>query len=190
MVNRTLIRRYLACVVVIAATVVIVSFYAGRIVKSNSYRQTEKTLTDFAVSLQSVLKETARGSGPLEDIEEFCRVAGTDATRVTVIRPDGTVIGDSQADIELLDNHGDRPEIKEAFGGEIGVSRRFSKTVRQQLIYVALPLQAFGGRLAVLRTSRPVGDVERELRSAYTRIAVAGVVVLDRNLRILSLIHI
>lgn len=59
-----------------------------------------------------------------------------DGVRITIIRPDGTVTGDSQADYKKLDNHSDREEIKKAQAEKESVTIRNSDTVGKKLMYV------------------------------------------------------
>ncbi|MGQ9810422.1 MAG: two-component system histidine kinase PnpS [bacterium] len=62
--------------------------------------------------------------------------------RVTIISTDGTVLGDSDLDIEEIakvENHLDRPEIQEAINKGIGVSKRYSYTLKRPLLYMAVP---------------------------------------------------
>jgi len=64
-----------------------------------------------------------------EGLQTFCREIGAlGATRVTVILPSGQVVGDSAQDPNLMDNHLDRPEVREALKGQVGVSIRYSLT--------------------------------------------------------------
>ena len=64
--------------------------------------------------------------------------------RITVILPSGQVVADTSEDPQQMDNHADRPEVKSALRGEIGRSTRFSRTVGEQLTYVAVPLRQDG----------------------------------------------
>jgi two-component system phosphate regulon sensor histidine kinase PhoR len=74
--------------------------------------------------------------------------------RITIIEADGRVSADSDVlDLAKMDNHGDRPEIRAAFAGEVGTSLRPSTTFKRDLLYVAV---AFGKPLRVLRLSRPI----------------------------------
>ena len=57
--------------------------------------------------------------------------------RVTWIDKDGTVLYDSQADADAMENHADREEIQQALTGESGTARRFSTTLSQQTLYAA-----------------------------------------------------
>jgi two-component system phosphate regulon sensor histidine kinase PhoR len=64
--------------------------------------------------------------------------------RVTIIAPDGTVIGESQVPVEHLDaiaNHADRPEVaaaRAAGAGAAGWAQRPSATIGQEMYYVAM----------------------------------------------------
>ncbi len=80
---------------------------------------------------------------------------------VTVILPNGKVIADTRKDPSQLDNHADRPEIKEALQGHIGRNIRYSYSVEKDLIYVAVPVYKGGQVIAVVRTSFPYSATER-----------------------------
>jgi two-component system, OmpR family, phosphate regulon sensor histidine kinase PhoR len=61
--------------------------------------------------------------------------------RVTLIQPDGVVIGDTDFDaagLLQLENHGSRPEVMAALRGEIGVSTRTSPSRGDEEVYVAV----------------------------------------------------
>lgn len=60
--------------------------------------------------------------------------------RVTIISSNGSVIYDSAADEERMDNHLEREEVKEALERGIGMSERKSKTLSEKSIYCALRL--------------------------------------------------
>jgi len=61
--------------------------------------------------------------------------------RVTLIAPNGTVIGDSdvgQARLAQLENHLQRPEVQEALKNGSGSALRYSDTLRTSMIYSAM----------------------------------------------------
>jgi len=61
--------------------------------------------------------------------------------RVTLIRPDGKVVGDSEFsgdDLEQLENHYKRPEVTEAREHGIGMSRRRSASAGDDEFYLAI----------------------------------------------------
>jgi len=75
--------------------------------------------------------------------------------RITVVRLDGTVAADSAEDPAHMDNHGDRPEIAAAARTGRGASRRHSKTVGQDLIYVAKPVRDGARHVGYVRAAMP-----------------------------------
>ena len=86
-------------------------------------------------------------------------LSGTANVRITLIEPDGTVKVDSDNDAHEMDNHANRPEVKEALAGESGQSIRFSNTMKMYFFYYATPISAddFTG---VLRVSVPVDEIQ------------------------------
>ncbi|OGR25805.1 MAG: PAS domain-containing sensor histidine kinase [Desulfuromonadales bacterium GWD2_54_10] len=61
--------------------------------------------------------------------------------RVTLIAPDGTVIGDSDvgmARLAQLENHLQRPELQEALKNGSGSAMRYSDTLRTSMLYSAM----------------------------------------------------
>lgn len=64
--------------------------------------------------------------------------------RFTIIHSSGAVLGDSQLtnrEISQLEDHSSRPEIIAALSGETGLSKRFSQSLNQELLYVAKKLE-------------------------------------------------
>jgi len=69
------------------------------------------------------------------------RLGNASNSRVTLILNNGRVIGDSYIDenqIDLLENHSDREEFIEALQTGFGWSSRYSSSVNQQQLYVAI----------------------------------------------------
>ena len=83
-------------------------------------------------------------------------------------RKDGVVLGDSELDGESLsaiENHSDRPEIQRARQDGLGVARRYSTTVRADLLYVAVPVDNPAlPSLGFVRLALPLTDVAEQLR--------------------------
>ena len=112
-------------------------------------------------------------------VDRLCKEAGTATlTRITVILPDGLVIGDSDENPAVMENHRTRPEIAVALTGGTGQSLRYSVTLRRRLMYVAIPLRLNGeGVTAVVRTSVPLIVVEDALATFYRHVALGGLAV-------------
>ena len=81
-------------------------------------------------------------------------------TRVTLIALDGTVLGDSEEDPATMENHATRPEIRDALSTGSGESTRYSTTLGQKMMYVAVPISHQGEVLGIARVSLPLTAVE------------------------------
>ena len=108
----------------------------------------------------------------------YLEAAGTSATdlRVTLIQPDGEVVYDSFTDAASLDNHLDRPEVREAQEKGEGISIRESDTMRHDTYSYAMRLS--DGYL--LRIAREAESLWNFLFSAIPLLllAVAGLVIM------------
>ncbi len=57
--------------------------------------------------------------------------------RITLVSSDGTVLADTSASVEELENHSDRKEIEDAIKNGKGTSSRYSNTLMQKTLYYA-----------------------------------------------------
>jgi len=117
--------------------------------------------------------------------EEWTDVAqwlgGISRTRVTLIREDGVVVGDSNVPYPLVsqvENHSDRPEVRAALSGQPGVAQRLSETVRSQMIYVAVPWKRSDGDIAVVRLALPATELDEAVSDLTRGLTVSGGVAL------------
>jgi two-component system phosphate regulon sensor histidine kinase PhoR len=88
--------------------------------------------------------------------------------RVTVVLPDGRVTVDSEADAAGMENHrsASRPELLQAFRGQVGWNIRRSATVGIPFLYVAAPCA--GG--AAVRIAVPIPAIEAQAADIRARI--------------------
>ncbi|MCA9256206.1 MAG: HAMP domain-containing protein, partial [Phycisphaerales bacterium] len=114
-------------------------------------------------------------------------LGGMDAVygRITIIAPDGVVWADSDATASEMESHANRPEVIEAMKNGYGQSRRWSATVKRELMYVALRVDRAGGKrrpadtLGVVRVSMPVFRITEQTgttRELIWRIAGLGLI--------------
>lgn len=97
--------------------------------------------------------------------------------RITLVRPDGVVIGDSEFDddsLRALQNHSTRPEIAEAVRTGLGSSRRPSPSTGDQELYVAVHVPPLG----IARVSLPTANIDAVSRDAREDIIVAALFAL------------
>jgi two-component system phosphate regulon sensor histidine kinase PhoR len=165
---------YPVYLVIILPSILIVGIYASTTLKKFYLR---KTAEDLAVRAHLIAREVAPSFAKenQQSLDELCKTVGSETgTRITLIHPSGEVLGDSDEDPQGMENHAGRPEVKAALLGNRGVYTRYSDTLRQEMMYVALPLEKDGEVIGVVRTSIPVSEIDATLGSIYQKIALAG----------------
>ncbi len=116
------------------------------------------------------------GPGAQSDLRGWCGELGNrSGTRVTVIRPSGKVLCDSARDPALMDNHSDRPEIREAVRAGKGMSVRYSHTLEKTLMYVAVPIFSSPNE-GVVRVALPVSTLSEALWTQRVRLGFGAIV--------------
>jgi two-component system phosphate regulon sensor histidine kinase PhoR len=115
-----------------------------------------------AVAQAGVLVLSTTDSDAATTIERL--VARTNL-RMTLVAADGSVLADSEAQADQMENHGDRPEVAAALAGDTGFDRRVSETLGEERIYVAVPA-GFGGERAALRVSESLSEINEIAASA------------------------
>ncbi|MDD5311181.1 MAG: ATP-binding protein [Candidatus Omnitrophica bacterium] len=106
------------------------------------------------------------------------RIGADLGVRVTIISPDGTVLGDSEVkkeDLPKLENHLSRPEVQQALKEGFGASQRYSYTLKKYMLYNA----AVVGKkkpVAILRLVIPVAKVA-EFEAGMQKILAVGVIM-------------
>ena len=88
--------------------------------------------------------------------------------RVTLIDQSGQVISDSQADAAKMDNHLNRPEIQQAAKTGYGKAARFSTTLQESMLYIAIPIRENAAVKGYVRLARPLVEVTESLNHLYS----------------------
>ena len=140
----------------------------------------DQTAKDLEARANLVKKQIVGLLNPLDSnaVDFICKESGQlSSTRITVILSDGKVIGDTRETPRFMDNHADREEVSGALGGYVSRSVRFSDTLQQKMMYVAVPLLEEQQVVAVLRTAISVASLDKTLHSVQLQIAFGGLVV-------------
>ncbi len=162
--------------------VTLISLLAVSLFASSAFRQffLERTAADLKSRAHLLEKQIEYFISPLDEmsVDSICKAVGEQLfTRITVILPSGKVVGDSEEAPESMDNHADRFEVAEALLGNVGTSTRYSSTLRQDMMYLAIPLEKNNEVIAVLRTSIPITSIYDELRSIQIQIGFGGLLI-------------
>jgi two-component system phosphate regulon sensor histidine kinase PhoR len=102
--------------------------------------------------------------------------------RVTVIAPDGTVLADSsvsEADTNRVQNHGNRPEVRQAMQAGRGRHVRRSETTGVRTSYFALRVDRTASiPAAVIRLGLPLTTLEARIGDMQQTLAIAFSIIL------------
>jgi two-component system, OmpR family, phosphate regulon sensor histidine kinase PhoR len=115
-----------------------------------------------------------------EAVDAICKLSGkASETRLTVVLPSGAVIGDTWETPRNMDNHANRPEIAGALSTGKGTSRRFSNTLQQNVVYMAVAVKRDSQPIGVVRTAIPLARMETQIARIRAQFwAIGGVVAL------------
>lgn len=102
------------------------------------------------------------------------QIAEKSGVRGTLIRADGSVVADSEADPATMENHAKRPEFVLALDGSTGSDIRLSRTVGREFLYVAIPTT--GGALRLALPTPEIDAHTHEIRANVLRAAVLAVI--------------
>ncbi len=122
-------KRIFRAIILVAFTVLLLSLSAimGVFYTHFSRAQKERLVTEVGLTVQGV---ELNGKSYLErlSVEDF---------RITWIDSEGSVLFDTQATAEEMDNHVGREEVNEAFETGTGESSRYSDTLMEKTVYIA-----------------------------------------------------
>jgi two-component system phosphate regulon sensor histidine kinase PhoR len=155
-------------VILILLTMLGLSIYLVGFIENSFVASLERSLQVQTLAVADVITPLLEqgvdpSSAQLDSIaKHWATVLGA---RVTIIRPDGVVLGESHEDRAQMSNHGDRPEVKDALATGNGRSIRFSNTVGYDMLYVATRLGDSSAPLGISRVALPLNQVQADIRN-------------------------
>ncbi len=169
--KNTIFRKiFINFVIVIFITAGLFLLFSSQIVKTYYINTLSKDLEQVARTVSSSVK-FMHSSNEKESIQEFVKEIGLSrGYRITIVGSDGVVWGDSEKSPEEMENHKNRPEIIKALKGEIGTSIRYSKTTKEYMLYVAVPIRRDGEIIGVARASMFMKSIYNLINTLKTRL--------------------
>jgi two-component system, OmpR family, phosphate regulon sensor histidine kinase PhoR len=186
---------YPGFLVVTLVALIAVTAYCSHCFRLVYHRQVRETLHQLAAATV----EQATDPNGLDRLCKRLSERSGGKTRFTIMAPSGLVWGDSHENPQGMENHTSRPEVQEALQKGSGSSVRFSPTLGQHMMYVALtrreqdtpvgvpnaykgprpegPLRGLGEPLAVVRVASPLTEIDQTLRGIYVNMLWAGLVI-------------
>jgi two-component system phosphate regulon sensor histidine kinase PhoR len=146
----------------------------GRVEK-HYLEQIEDSLRTKAILVREAVRKRPDGPEPL--LQNRIKALRQEIdTRITLLAEDGRVLADSEQDPEQMENHADRPEVRAARDHRFGASTRFSTTLSEPMMYVALPASADAGTVAYVRVALPLDKVQEQLTGLHHLVWSAAII--------------
>ena len=124
--------------------------------------------TDQLTKETAVVAHIIRSDGYNVFQRDFKQWQETLGSRVTIINTNGRVILDSATDTETLDNHKNRPEVRQADQEGVGTISRYSQTLGTHLVYVVRKIEGNEGPLFI-RIARSLNSLKEALLNVRLR---------------------
>ena len=129
-------------IILILVTMLGLGLYLSSFVRQTYLEDIESQLLTEAGMIGDVVSADFSGDPASPILDTAAKHwAGVIGARVTIIAPDGVVLGESDEDRMQMENHATRPEIAQAVAEGQGSSIRFSHTVGYDMMYAALRLE-------------------------------------------------
>jgi two-component system, OmpR family, phosphate regulon sensor histidine kinase PhoR len=175
--RRLLWRLYPSYLFITLFALISVSLYFSATMKDFFLRQKVEELEARAIIFRELFTSVMSLERPNE-INEFCKKVGNHSgIRITVITPSGKVIGDSGGEPDKMENHGGRPEVISAISGQTGDSIRYSNTLQERMLYVAIPVKQEDSTVAVIRTALSLAIIDTIFDLIRDKILWSGILV-------------
>ena len=171
MTTRIFFKLILTLAGLLAITAIGVQYLVTRVTERSYMEELRRGLESQARIADLSLRDSPPGTVN-RTVRDIAIRAGV---RVTLIREDGSVVADTDADPSTMENHATRPEFALALDGAAGSNIRLSSTVGKEFLYVAIPSSEGGA----LRLALPVPEIDartRDIRSKVVQTALLALV--------------
>ena len=166
-------RIFILYAIVILLAVLFVEIYITSAVRENYIDNLKKNLI---VQINLISKNM---SFRQTNLDSLCRQLKKDTNaRVTIIANDGKVIGDSDTDSALMDNHLHRTEIEQSLLFDTGMAIRHSDTLKHDFLYIAKNILQNGKAAGFIRMAVPLKDVDSSINLLRMKISLVVLIVL------------
>ncbi len=165
---------YLILIIALCSLIIGLSFYIIR----NSHIETKaKDLSDLATALKTEITPFVESKNTRE-LDIFVKDLGKAIhARITIIEPDGVVLADSEEDPSKMENHRTRTEVVLAMEGKTGKFLRTSDTLKQEMLYIAIPVSKNGKVVYVLRVSKFLKEINIIIGQLLEKIILVAIIV-------------
>ncbi|CAH1206316.1 Alkaline phosphatase synthesis sensor protein PhoR [Paenibacillus plantiphilus] len=177
--NSYRVRLTVIMVVMVGFSVLAAGIFMGKTFKDNHLNALEDNLVR---EMKIILDRMDWKHGKPEELygyytQEALRLKEITESRITFISGDGTVVGDSDHDPKMMDNHANRIEVEEAKAGGVGKAIRHSDTLDANLLYVAMQVDPGNPDSDMIRMALSLQDVDASMQRIWTALFI-GLLIL------------
>jgi two-component system phosphate regulon sensor histidine kinase PhoR len=173
--RRLFLKIMMSYMVLLLAVLVIMYLYMAYRVHEN-YISLER---DRLRSIAQVLARVIPQERSMTALQAWAHAFGDPSGfRITAIDPSGRVLADNQGSPAQMDNHSDRPEVRQAWENGTGSSVRFSRTLGKNELYLAYRVQLSDGNPLMLRVAMPLQEISQGLLTAQRGIFLISMFLL------------
>jgi two-component system, OmpR family, phosphate regulon sensor histidine kinase PhoR len=166
---------YLIAIILLTGSILIFTFQSLR---EHYLSSLEKELYSLNYALEPAITPLLLNKN-YSTLDSLVKAQGKKTkTRVTIIATDGEVLADSEKDPKTMENHKYRPEVIAAGDAKNGKSLRYSTTVNESMLYVAVKLVNQNETLGYSRISFFIRDINLILDSLMDRILNIALIVI------------
>ena len=169
-------KQFISSFLIIVLVLFIFTFLViGELNKYDKSLTKERLLTAANLSTQ-VLKPSLENP-TIDEVQSVVSILGENTgVRITVIDENGVVLGDSKKNPREMENHSERPEIKQALNNEIGESSRYSSTLQKEMFYVAVIHRDKNGKpQTIIRAALPLSIIQQALLPLESKVIYLGI---------------
>jgi two-component system phosphate regulon sensor histidine kinase PhoR len=152
-------------IILILALMLGVGLYLSRFLTQTYQAFLEQQLTNQALLAGEAVKPLVASGATPEELDALAKHwSQLVGARVTIIAPDGVVVGESEFDRTQMDNHNGRPEVSQARNTGRGSAIRQSDTAGFPMMYAAIRMTSSQGEpLGYLRMALSLQEVEQTI---------------------------
>ncbi|MGD9579461.1 MAG: hypothetical protein AB7Y74_14585, partial [Syntrophorhabdus sp.] len=165
---------YLVIICILLLFIPLISF---KLIRTNYVNTLTDNLKNIAITTSPHVASFLENRRFLELDTYLKNLTGKVNARITVIDKEGKVLADTEKDPSVMESHNIRPEVVDALSSGVGKSTRFSITLEETMLYVALPVENDSRILGVIRMSIPLKQINSLLRDLQLRILIGIAIV-------------
>jgi two-component system phosphate regulon sensor histidine kinase PhoR len=143
--------------VVFSAVFIAVMAAAGYFLEVRMKQKLTEHIRGDSLVIARTIARALPETEPMKGLDDLCSIYRRDTgLRITIIAADGRVEGESHRPSNGMENHRDRPEIRDALSSGHGWAVRHSQTLNQDMAYAAVLTP---GKNRVVRVAMPLNQL-------------------------------